>query len=90
MTRRGAITWRPSEMPGPSFNVPMAATVPSENVDNLNGFAAHAIEDAVGCLDELTNAGPLVTVNHAAKEGKSRQLITALQNAVDRTVRGSL
>jgi hypothetical protein len=61
-----------------------------KDVDNLNGIASYTVQNAIGCFNEFTNAGSFITIHHTAKTRKTHQLIAALQDAIDRTVRGLL
>jgi hypothetical protein len=61
-----------------------------KDIDNLNRFPSYSVHNAVGDFNEFTNTRPSITVDNAAEAGKRRQLIAALQNTIDRTVRGFL
>ncbi|HYR84692.1 MAG TPA: hypothetical protein VE422_11500 [Terriglobia bacterium] len=61
-----------------------------KDIDNLNVFASYSVQNAVGCFNEFTNAGSFITIHRTAKTRKSCELIAALQDTIDRTVRDFL
>jgi hypothetical protein len=61
-----------------------------KDIDNLDAFASYSVQNAIGCFNEFTNAGPFVTMHCSAETGKSCQLIATPQNRVDRAVRSLL
>jgi len=61
-----------------------------ENVYDFDCFAAYSIDNSVWSFHQFANVRSLVPVNRPAQLRKCRQVVTALQNTVDRTVRGIL
>ena len=61
-----------------------------KDVDDINAFASYSVQNAIGCFNEFTNTGSFITIHDTAKARKGCQLIAALQNTIDRTVRSFL
>ena len=59
-----------------------------KDIDDLNAFTSYSVQNAIGGFNEFTNAGPFITIHHSAKTRKSCQLLAALQDPIDREVRG--
>ena len=61
-----------------------------EDIDDFHRLAAYTIQNTIGCFDQLANTRPPVPVNHPAKLWERRQMITALEDLIDRIIRGLL
>jgi hypothetical protein len=64
------------------FSAPKEA-IALNDIDDLNAFKSYSVQNAIGCFNEFTNAGPFIT-----RRGKAASCSARFKIPIDRTVRG--